>query len=138
MEGSGPATMAWLARFHAENKLLLLAHSEAEMRSLGRLVANAEGLPGEEVARRYRAGYARALARPLRPGGVVNALEHAAGHFSRVLGPVEKGEFRARVDDYVAGRTSLAGPVALIRAWLERHPRPWVSSQTLLDPARVP
>lgn len=129
-----PESMAALVAFHAESKLLLLACDEVESRRLGRLAANPERLPAAEVKRRYRAGFARALARAPRPGPLVNALQHAFGHFSGVLVPAEKRVFLDLLHGYGARRAPLEAAVALLRGWNARHPRAWVEGQSLFRP----
>jgi uncharacterized protein YbgA (DUF1722 family) len=129
-----PETMASLVRFHTGSKLLLLAYSEPEMRRLGRVVANAGGGPVAEVAELYRTGFLAALADPPRRGGVVNALQHAAGHFSTVLTPGEKAAFGDRLRDYAAGLEPLDVALWQVRSWAARHSRPWVAAQSFLNP----
>jgi uncharacterized protein YbbK (DUF523 family)/uncharacterized protein YbgA (DUF1722 family) len=129
-----PESAAALSRFHAENKLLLLAHSETGMRELGRLVANAERLPAVEVKRRYVEGFAAALARPPRARAIINALMHALGHFSRVLLPAEKELFLTTLTAVRDGSSSLEAPRALLLGWTARHGAAWVEGQTLFHP----
>jgi uncharacterized protein YbgA (DUF1722 family)/uncharacterized protein YbbK (DUF523 family) len=129
-----PATPSALVAFHGSNKLLLLAHSEAELRELGRLVASMSQLGAEEVRRRYAEGFARALSRPARPGPVVNALQHAVGHFSRVLTPAEKGLFLDTLAALLEGRGSVEAPATLLRGWTARYGMGWLANQTLFDP----
>ena len=95
-----PASMAALVRFHQDSKLLLLAHSEAGMRALGRVVANAGGLTAAESLVCYRDEFQRALGTPPRRGSVVNALLHAFGHLSEQLRPEERRVFIAAVQRY--------------------------------------
>ncbi len=74
----GRGGVAALVRFHAAEKLLLLAHDPAASRRLDRLVARAErtsrggsdgGSPrGSDLARRYAETYMDALARPASRG----------------------------------------------------------------------
>ncbi len=128
-----PATAGALVSFHASNKLLLLAHSEPWLRELGRLVASVSRLGPEEVKRRYAEGFARALSRPAGPGPLVNALQHAAGHFSRVLTPAEKRLFTDTLTALREGRGSMEGPGALVRSWTARYGNQWVAEQSLFD-----
>jgi uncharacterized protein YbgA (DUF1722 family)/uncharacterized protein YbbK (DUF523 family) len=133
-----PATPSALVAFHASNKLLLLAHSEPDARELGRLVANADRLSPEEAKRRYAEGFARALHSPARTGPIVNALQHAAGHFSRVLTAAEKRLFLDTLAALQEGRGSLEGPATLLRGWTARYGMPWLADQTLFDPYPAP
>lgn len=134
---SVPVTMAGLVRFHADNKLLLLARSERWLRVLGRVVANAERLPPEEVSRRYADGFARAVAAPRRSGGDVDALLHGFGHVSERLSPEERRRFLTSAEAYRTGRTGLDAPLELLRGWATEGGPAWLSRQTFLagDPA---
>jgi uncharacterized protein YbgA (DUF1722 family)/uncharacterized protein YbbK (DUF523 family) len=127
-------TMGGLVAFHARHKLLLLACRERAMRSLGRLVANPSRRPFRELLAAYRAGFGEALATPAGPGPLANALEHAFGHLSDALTPAERRHFLAELGRFRRGRVSIAAPVGVLRAWLARHPRPYLEGQSLLDP----
>lgn len=128
-----PVTIAELSRFHAENKLLLLAHSEAGMRRLGRLVANAERLPAETVARLYRRGFDDAMSRPARRGGVVNALLHGFGVVTETLSAESRALFLGLVEAYAARSITSEEPRALLRQWAADAGEEWLAAQTLLD-----
>ena len=112
-----------LVAFHARHKLLLLACNERAMRSLGRLVAKR---PFGESIGEYRAGFGAATSEPPKPGPLANALEHAFGHLSDALSPVERRRF--------LGARSLGVRLDLLRGWLARHPRPYLQAQSLFDP----
>lgn len=127
-------TAGALVAFHTSSKLLLLAHAEPELRRLGRLLADARSASPAGVMGLYRDGFVRALARPATPGGLADALWHAAGHFSRVLTPTEKRQFAALMEGWRAGRESPDEAVALIGEWSARYRRSWVSAQSLLEP----
>jgi uncharacterized protein YbbK (DUF523 family)/uncharacterized protein YbgA (DUF1722 family) len=129
-----PASPAALMAFHASNKLLLLAHAEPGMRALGRLLAAPGGPDGAGLKARYAEGFARALAEPPRTGGIINALQHAAGHFSKVLLPAEKRLFLVTLSDLKTGRGSLEAPRALLRGWVARYGVAWLEGQTLFEP----
>jgi uncharacterized protein YbgA (DUF1722 family) len=131
-----PGTARAIMEFHASSKLLLLAHSEPALRRLGPLAALAGGTTGsvDEVRDRYAEEFDRALARPATRGGMVNALEHAIGHFSRVLTAGERHQFAGLLAAYRSGRSAEDGLLALLRIWSARHGRTWVACQSLLEP----
>ncbi len=133
--GALPGTMAGLVRFHAANKLLLLAHSERWMRVLGRVVANEEGLPVERVVAQYEAGFTRAVAVARTVGGTVDALLHGFGHVSDRLAAEERGRFVHAVEEYRLGAAPLEEPLGLLRGWAAAWGTPWLAEQTFLAPA---
>jgi uncharacterized protein YbgA (DUF1722 family)/uncharacterized protein YbbK (DUF523 family) len=127
-------SMGALVRFHARHKLLLLACRERSMRSLGRIVANHERRPLREALAAYRAGFGEALAEPPGPGPLANVLEHALGHVSDDLTAAERRHFLSAVRRFRAGRLPLSVPAGVLRAWLARHPRPYLDGQSFFDP----
>lgn len=125
---------ARLVDFHARHKLLLMAASQRALRDLGRIVANHGRLAPVEVAARYGATFAGALARPPRPKAHVNVLMHALGHFKKGLGAREKAHFLEALETYADGRAPLAAPVAVVRSWIERFDEPYLKSQAYFRP----
>jgi uncharacterized protein YbgA (DUF1722 family)/uncharacterized protein YbbK (DUF523 family) len=122
-------TPGQLVAFHARHKLLLLASSERALRELGRLVAAPKGRIGD-----YAAGFRRALAAPPRTSAQVNVLEHAMGYFKEDVSGPERRHFLRCLADLRAGKTVLSVPVALLRGWLARHPKPYLEGQAFLEP----
>ena len=59
-------SMGELVRFQSDNKLLLMAYNQKEMRELGRIVANPEKASFEEVVARYEEHLQSTFARPPR------------------------------------------------------------------------
>jgi uncharacterized protein YbgA (DUF1722 family) len=131
-----PRTSRALMEFHASSKLLLLAHSEPALRRLGPLAAMAgsQGVSLDDAFDRYARAFDRAMARPATSGGMVNALEHAIGHFSGILTAWERHQFTGLLAAYRSGREGAEGPLALLRLWAARHDRVWVACQSLLHP----
>jgi len=126
--------MAELVRFHAQHKLYLMALSQAGLRELGRIVANAQRLPFPQVFERYQSGFRAALARPPRRPWVVNVLMHALGYFSERLTAAEKGYFLDLLVAYREGRQPLSAPVSVLRAWIARFGEPYLAEQAFLAP----
>jgi uncharacterized protein YbgA (DUF1722 family) len=129
--GLGPGG---LVDFHARNKLLLMAHSEARMRKLGRLLADRAGRPTEDVAREYADGFASALAKPSRPGPNVNVLMHALGHVSGELRAGERRHFLQMLEGYRDGVVPLSAPQAVLASWAARFEVPYLAGQSFLEP----
>ena len=87
VRAAAAAGLPALIDFHARSKLLLMAHSEALMRRLGRLLGDSAGRPHGDVAARVRGAGSPPRSRgPRAPGPNVNVLMHALGHVSDRLG----------------------------------------------------
>jgi uncharacterized protein YbgA (DUF1722 family)/uncharacterized protein YbbK (DUF523 family) len=123
-----------LVAFHARHKLLLMAYRQNEMRSLGRLVANAEGRPFREVLSEYVTGFSHALSRAPRAVSAINVLQHAFGYVSDHLDANEKAFFLTTLDDYRAGRLPLAAPVSIMRSLVVRFDVSYLKDQIFFEP----
>ena len=127
-------SMGALVRFHAQHKFLLMAHSEASMRDLGRIVANHDKLDAAAVYSAYGAELRAGLAAPARVGPSINVLQHLFGFFSQDLSAAERDYFLESVDDYRAARVPLSVPVSVLRAWVIRFGNEYLLEQALFDP----
>jgi uncharacterized protein YbgA (DUF1722 family)/uncharacterized protein YbbK (DUF523 family) len=123
-----------LVRFQSENKLLLMAHAEKHMRALGRMVANPDKRPVDEVMAAYRDGLEKAMASPPRPTSCINVLMHSMGYFKKQLSSQEKSFFLASLEDYRAKRVPLSVPVGIMRSYIVRFAEAYLGSQTFFEP----
>ncbi len=123
-----------LVRFHSENKLLLLAHCEADERAMGRLVATAHDRSTPEVLAEYEGCLSHALSHPPRRGGHSNVLQHALGYFSERLSHEEKDGFLAALDLYREGKGDLTPCLDSMRDWIACFEEPYFASQTYFEP----
>ena len=74
-----------LVDFQSDNKFVLLSYNQKEMRELGRIVGNKEGLSIDETIGLYDEHLKRALARFPRRNSNINVLMHGMGYFSDEL-----------------------------------------------------
>jgi uncharacterized protein YbgA (DUF1722 family)/uncharacterized protein YbbK (DUF523 family) len=127
-------SMADLVSFHTENKLLLMAYHQTELRALGRIVANPERRPIVAVLADYEEHLARALERPPRNTSNINVLMHALGYFSEGLSGAEKKHFLKLLDEYRVKRASLSAPLTLLQSWIARFEEPYLGRQIYFEP----
>ena len=123
-----------LVKFHSENKFLLMAYNQKEMRNLGRIVGNHEKKPFEQVVQEYETHLANAMARAPRFTTSINVLMHALGFFSDDLSAEEKSFFLDSLEQYRAAKVPLSVPVSLIRSWIIRFGEEYLESQTFFEP----
>jgi uncharacterized protein YbgA (DUF1722 family) len=127
-------TARMLTEFHAANKLLLMTHSQAEMRRLGRIAANSDRLPLAAVFESYAQGLTSAVGKLPRPTNVVNVLMHAMGYFKDALSSREKRFFLDLIDRFRRGRVPLSAVLTVLREWLARVDVPYLEAQTFFEP----
>jgi uncharacterized protein YbgA (DUF1722 family) len=131
---AGRWTLGDLVRFHAREKLLLLAHDPEAYRKLGRVVARAKGVPRRVLADDYTKRYMEALARPATRGRHANVLQHMAGYFQELAAPGERRELQETIEDYRRGLVPLVVPVTLVKHHVRRHAIEYLAGQRYLDP----
>lgn len=123
-----------LARFHAENKLLLMACHQQLMRKMGQLVGiRAKKEPGELFAE-YHELLCSAFKNVPRYTSKINVLQHAFGHFRSRVTTGEKAYCLRLIDRYKNGHATLAEPRDLLRSWVIRFQEPSLMNQTFFSP----
>ncbi len=128
------ATMKDLVRFHSENKFLLMAYNQQQLRVLGRTVANPDRAPLHQVIDDYERNLQQALARAPRSTSVINVMQHASGYFSKQLNRSEKAFFQSWLEKYRSGRIPVSAVTSILRAWVVRFAQEYLRPQTFFDP----
>ena len=123
-----------LVGFHTRQKLSLMAHSPTHYRRLGQLVSNAGRSPMAETLATYGETLMEALALHATASKQANVLYHLAGYLKNALDSGDKAELVERIEDYRKGQVPLIVPLTILNHHFRRHPNPWVSEQTYLNP----
>ncbi|MEJ2251737.1 MAG: DUF523 and DUF1722 domain-containing protein [Candidatus Lokiarchaeota archaeon] len=123
-----------LVKFQTENKFLLMAYNQEEMRKLGQLVANQEKLSFNEIISDYEHCLFKILASPPRNTSNVNVLKHILGYFSKKLNTEEKAFFLDELEKYRTGWIPLLLLIRLLKIWIVRFDQEYLKSQTFLEP----
>jgi uncharacterized protein YbgA (DUF1722 family)/uncharacterized protein YbbK (DUF523 family) len=127
-------SMKYLIKFHTENKYLLMAYNQAELRKLGAIAANKENKIFNELISEYEMHLYSALSRPVKYTSSINVLMHALGHFSDQLSNREKALFFDWIQKYREGKTSLCPAINTIRSWIVRFEDQYLLNQTFFEP----
>ncbi|BCX82483.1 hypothetical protein MIT9_P2069 [Methylomarinovum caldicuralii] len=127
-------TPAGLIDFHTRHKYMVMAHSVAAYRRLGRLLAQAGNLPLNTLGDDYFTEMMAALSRPARRGNHVNVLQHLAGYLSRHLSAADRRELAEAIESYRRGEVPLVVPLTLLRHHQQRIQEPYLARQYYLAP----
>ncbi len=126
-----------LVAFHTAHKLVLMSHSPAALRTLGRIVAGAKERAATAVRAEYLATLMPTLALLATPAKQTNVLQHIMGYFKKSLGAAEKADAAEVIESYRLGRLPLIAPVVLLRHLVRRFDDPYLKGQVYLDPASL-
>lgn len=127
-------TIADIIGFHTRHKLLVMAHSPKHYQLLGRLVAQAKEIPGQELAARYQALLLEAMKLQATNKKQANVLQHILGYFKKVLAGDEKQELLELIDSYRQGDLPLLGPLTLINHYIRKYGPHYLQEQYYLHP----
>ncbi|HSR12217.1 MAG TPA: DUF1722 domain-containing protein, partial [Thermodesulfobacteriota bacterium] len=123
-----------LVEFHTDHKLLILSHSPAHYREMGRLVAEGKKFPVKELYRTYQSLFLDALGSRATAKKNANVLMHMAGYFREQLSADEKKELLEVIDLYRRELLPLIVPVTLIRHYVRKYDDAYLKRQTYLNP----
>lgn len=127
-------SMKQLVRFQTENKYLLMAYHQKELRILGRIVANHERKPRDQVFEDYESHLWNAFARSPKETSNINVFMHAMGHFSERLSSGEKSFFLNALEEYRDERVPLSVPLNLLKSWAVRFEDDYLMHQSFIEP----
>jgi len=123
-----------LVDFHTRHKLLMLSHSPANARLMGKLVADGRKTPIQTVYAQYE----NLLIETLRMKSTIkknlNVLEHILGYFKNQLDPDEKQEMLEIFDRYRNAFVPLIVPVTLLNHYVRKSGEPYLKQQVYLNP----
>lgn len=123
-----------LVAFHSRYKFLVMAHSPAAYRELGRLVANAKLFAAEELQQRYLLELMQALKNIATRKQHANVLQHLQGFLKHGLSAEAKQELASLIDRYRQGFVPLLAPITLLQHHFKQHPNGYVSAQRYFNP----
>ncbi|MFN2351532.1 MAG: YbgA family protein [Kiritimatiellia bacterium] len=122
-----------LIDFHEQHKLLIMAHSPAGLKQLGRLVAEGRR-DNPELRADYLAQLMQILGLRATVRKNVNVLQHIMGYFKQNLDADEKQELLEVIGEYHAGLVPLIVPVTLLQHYVRKYDQPYLRKQVYLHP----
>jgi uncharacterized protein YbgA (DUF1722 family) len=127
-------TLGGLVAFHTAHKLQIMAHAPKSYEELGRLVAQAKGLPREELRESYETEFMQGLKVIATTHRNTNVLHHILGYFKRLLDGAARAELLGLIEDYRRGLVPLIVPITLIRHYVRLHSVAYLAGQVYLEP----
>ena len=119
-----------LVKFHTNNKYLLMAHSQNELKTLGNLVANRKKASADRIFQEYEKYLRLALSKEATKSSHVNALSHIYGHFKKKLNDEEKKLFLNAIDDFKFDNVSLGMVLNIVKIYIDKFENNYLLRQT--------
>lgn len=129
-----PHTMKNLVEFHASNKYLFMAYNQAKLKDAGKIVANHEKLPIEEVFANYQEKLHQIFQKGANISTNINVLMHIFGYFSQDLNSDEKAHFLDQLDLYRQRQIPLIVVTTILNSWIKRFDQPYLKTQNYFEP----
>lgn len=127
-------TMKILVDFHTRHKLLMLSHSPAVAKEMGKLVAEGRRMTPTEAFTRYESLLIEALRMKTTLKKNLNVLQHIMGYFKQQLNADEKQELLEILDHYRREIVPLIVPVTLLNHYVRKYDQPYLKQQVYLNP----
>jgi uncharacterized protein YbgA (DUF1722 family)/uncharacterized protein YbbK (DUF523 family) len=127
-------SMKNLVDFHTRNKLLVLSHSPAHAKRMGKLVAEGKQMPIGEATTHYEGLLIETLRLKTSVKKNMNVLEHILGYFKAQLSADEKQEMLEIFDRYRREFVPLIVPVTLLNHYVRKFDQPYLKQQVYLNP----
>ncbi len=122
-----------LVEFHANHKLLMLAHSPLHTGMLGRYVAGSKGYVG-----RPNDAYIETMMEGLKLIATTrkhtNVLSHIMGYFKKEFVGDEKQELLEIIEEYSKGLIPLIMPITILNHYVRKYNEPYLKKQLYLNP----
>ena len=132
-----PKSTGTLVDFHTRHKLLILSHSPAHYRAMGKLAAQGKGQPLPDLYRTYETQLMEALRLKTTVKKNLNVLYHLMGYFKKIISADEKQELLEIFDQYRMESVPLIVPVTLINHYVRKYQQPYLKQQVYLNPHPV-
>ncbi|MCZ6468694.1 MAG: DUF523 and DUF1722 domain-containing protein [Candidatus Dadabacteria bacterium] len=127
-------TVRALVDFHSENKFIFMSYNPRGIRALGRIAANENKLPIEDVIPKYEKHLQDALSKNPRRSSHINTLMHGIDYFSKKLTSKEKAYSLDLLESYRSAKIPLSAILTVLEAWIVKYDEEYLARQTFFEP----
>jgi uncharacterized protein YbbK (DUF523 family)/uncharacterized protein YbgA (DUF1722 family) len=123
-----------LLRFHSTNKLLFMAYNQKELKTLDKLLGNADNSLLERLLMDYEEHLKLVFARNARYTSNITVLQHAMKLFSDKITESENNFILDSLEKYKNGKLPLSAPVYVIKSYAVRFDLQELLNQSFFSP----
>ncbi len=123
-----------LIQFHSSYKYILMAHSQAAYKQLGRYLAGAHELPLEQVLNTYFETLMSGLAKPATRRGHANVMLHLLGYLKNSVASEARRNIVDIIDRYRQAKIPMITPLTLLRHYIDQSGSGYIKAQRYWEP----
>lgn len=123
-----------LIKFHSNNKMLLMAYNQENMRKMGRIIGNPDNKPFNYSISKYDSLFYDSILDPPQNTANINVLMHAMGYFKNEISSGEKSFFLDSIEKYRNGIYPLFVCLNILKSWIIRFNNEYLGEQTFFEP----
>ncbi len=123
-----------LIAFHSRNKYLFMAYNQKELKVMGKIVANHEKNPWEQLVDEYGQHLALLLKAMPPSKRYVNVMMHILGYFSKQLTTNEKAGFLDLLEQFNNQQIPASAVMSVLKLWTVRFEEAYLLDQTIFEP----
>ena len=127
-------SMKALVEFHTSYKYLIYSKSTSHYKACGKVVANMNKKPLEEVKNEYKLLFLEAIALKSSVKKTYNVLQHILGYFKKLISKEEKQEILESMNEFKVGLIPLIAVIKIINLYVKRFEHSYLTQQTFLNP----
>jgi len=127
-------TVRALVDFQSDNKFIFMSYNPRGIRALGRIAANENKLPIEDVIPEYEKHLQDVLSKNPRRSSHINTLMHGLGYFSKKLTFKEKTYFLTLLESYRSAKIPLSAVLTVLEDWIVKYDEEYLARQTFFEP----
>ncbi|MCF7832026.1 MAG: DUF523 and DUF1722 domain-containing protein [Candidatus Marinimicrobia bacterium] len=127
-------SISGLMKFHAQHKYLMMSHSPAMLKEVGKLVAATDKKNLDQKLKTYEEKLINILNLKTTVKKHVNVLQHIMGYFKKQLNPDEKQELLDIIDKYHRELIPIVVPLVLLQHYARKYKETYLLEQWYLHP----
>lgn len=123
-----------LQEFHKRYKYVIMDHSSAHLKTLGKIAANSQKLPAKEIHDQYYQTFFETLKIEATVNKRYNTLMHVMGYFKKDLAPSEKQEMLVLLNEFRIGIINYMTPQRFFEFLTKKHDEKYLVDQYYFSP----
>jgi uncharacterized protein YbgA (DUF1722 family)/uncharacterized protein YbbK (DUF523 family) len=127
-------TTSELEAFHVQHKMLLRLHSTANLKHLGRMLANATKNDIETIKQEYFECFVQSFLTPAKPSEHYTLLQRCFRGINQHLSKTDRADIQQNLQAYLNQEVPLAVPIMLLRHYAQRYNQSFILQQSYLYP----